>query len=195
MASGEHDRMQEPSGDIRGERTDAVESRPDGSESRRGFLEHAAGVTMAGGLTAGYGMLVSHAVRFLYPSETDPGSWQFVCTLDDLQPGDSMPFTTPAGAKPVVARQAEDPAQDDAFIALSSVCPHLGCKVHWEANNERFFCPCHNGAFDAQGNPIAGPPKAAGQSLTRFPLRIEGNLLMVWVPGTGISEVISETNA
>ncbi len=67
-------------------------------------------------------------------------------------------------------------------MALSSTCPHLGCKVHWEAPENRFFCPCHNGAFDPSGRAIAGPPAEAGQSLGRYPLRIEGGLLYIEVP-------------
>jgi Rieske Fe-S protein len=54
--------------------------------------------------------------------------------------------------------------------------------VHWEAQNDRFFCPCHNGAFDRQGNATAGPPAAAGQALLRFPLRLENGLLFIEVP-------------
>ncbi len=148
---------------------------------RRGFLEHASTVTMAGGLLAGYGMLGAHAIRFLFPAHAGAAIWQYVCRVEDLQSGEAIPFTMPGGAKVVVARQ-NDGERADAFIALSSVCPHLGCKVHWEAVNERFFCPCHNGAFDAAGNPTEGPPAASGQSLTRYPLSVEGGLLLIEVP-------------
>jgi len=158
---------------------------PEGKD-RREFLEHAATITMAGGLAAGYGMLGSHATRFLYPANVGESIWQFVCTLDELSVGESLPFTLPSGAKIVIARQQEGESAD-SFIALSSICPHLGCKVHWEASNDRFFCPCHNGAFDAQGAPTEGPPAAANQHLTRFDLTVEGVLLMVRVPLGGIS--------
>ena len=70
----------------------------------------------------------------------------------------------------------------DAFVALSSICPHLGCQVHWEPQNDRFFCPCHNGAFDASGKPTEGPPATAGQELTRFPLQVMNGLLFIQVP-------------
>jgi Rieske Fe-S protein len=63
------------------------------------------------------------------------------------------------------------------FVALSSICPHLGCRVHWESHNERFFCPCHNGAFDSSGKAIAGPPKTANQTLPEYPLKVvDGSL-------------------
>jgi cytochrome b6-f complex iron-sulfur subunit len=158
---------------------------------RRAFIARAATVTMVGGLAASYGTLASQATRFLYPANAGETIWQFVCTLNDLTVGESIPFTMPSGAKVVVARQAEGDT-NEAFIALSSICPHLGCKVHWEANNDRFFCPCHNGAFDAQGAPTEGPPAAANQHLTRFKLAVEDNLLMIQVPVEGVKVSESE---
>ncbi|MBI4577262.1 MAG: Rieske 2Fe-2S domain-containing protein, partial [Planctomycetes bacterium] len=68
------------------------------------------------------------------------------------------------------------------FLALSSTCPHLGCRVHWEVQNRRFFCPCHNGSFDAAGRATGGPPAEAGQSLPRYALRLEGGLLFIELP-------------
>jgi len=61
------------------------------------------------------------------------------------------------------------------------VCPHLGCQVHWEPQNDRFFCPCHNGVFSPDGVATAGPPAEAGQSLLEYPLKVEGNLLFIEV--------------
>jgi len=162
------------------EQTNQEQATPEPTD-RRGFLEYASTATMAGGLLAGYGMLGAHATRFLYPANAGASIWQYVCRAEDLSVGESLPFEMPGGAKVVVARQAEGD-EADAFIALSSVCPHLGCKVHWEAVNDRFFCPCHNGAFDASGNPTEGPPASANQSLTRYELSVENGLLMINVP-------------
>ncbi|MEZ6060816.1 MAG: Rieske (2Fe-2S) protein [Planctomycetaceae bacterium] len=159
---------------------------------RRGFLDQAAAATMAGGLVAGYGMLGAHAIRFLYPTTVGAGMWQYVCRIADLAIGQSLSFELPGGAKVVVARQTEGD-EAEAFIALSSVCPHLGCKVHWEAVNNRFFCPCHNGAFDAAGVATEGPPATAGQSLTRYPLSVENGLLMIEVPTEAIQVTGEET--
>ena len=136
---------------------------------------------MAGGLAAGYGTFAAHAGRFLFPNGNGGRAWQFVATLNRIKTGESLPFVTPSGAKIVVARQSEGDAAEN-FIALSSVCPHLGCAVHWESQNSRFFCPCHNGAFDASGKATEGPPAAANQELTRFPLKVENGLLYIEVP-------------
>lgn len=105
----------------------------------------------------------------------------FVTEVERLSPGESMAYEMPSGAKVNVARLGDGTGEED-FIALSSVCPHLGCQVHWEGFRDRFFCPCHNGVFDPQGVATAGPPAEAHQSLPRYPLRVEGNLLFVQVP-------------
>ena len=41
---------------------------------------------------------------------------------------------------------------------FSSTCTHLACNVIWQEEKQVFECPCHSGRFDADGNPIAGPP-------------------------------------
>ena len=141
---------------------------------------------MAGGLVAGYGTAGVMAVQFLYPASADASvGWRFVATVDDLQLGQSINYVAPSGAKVVIARQGPGDTADD-FIALSSVCPHLGCAVHWEPQNDRFFCPCHNGVFDPQGNATEGPPAQANQQLKQFPLRVENGLLFIKAPLTSI---------
>ena len=111
--------------------------------------------------------------------------------------GYTLTITDPTGADIVIARRekteeekaAEEEGKEadpsiDEFIALSSVCTHLGCRVHWEANNKRFFCPCHNGVFDAEGKATEGPPAATDppQTLSRYQLQIDGGNLMIEVP-------------
>ena len=48
---------------------------------------------------------------------------------------------------------------DGEFTIFSSTCTHLGCAIRWEADAQQFVCPCHNGIFDPEGRPIAGPPE------------------------------------
>ena len=150
-------------------------------QPRRRFLTTAGGVAMSAGLVGAYGTFGYMLGEFVYPAAGKATGWLFVCTTESLGQGDAIDFTSPAGAKVVIARQGEGTTADD-FLALSSVCPHLGCRVHWESQNDRFFCPCHNGAFDRGGQPVSGPPKSANQSLIRFPLKVENGLLFLEVP-------------
>jgi len=152
----------------------------DGAD-RRSFLEKASKGAMAAGLVGGYGGLGAVALRYLYPARPDELSWQFVAEVDTIEVGESLLFEGPSGETINVARQTRDGGADD-FVALSSTCPHLGCQVRWEAQNTRFFCPCHNGIFDASGVATGGPPGEAGQRLAAYPLKVEGRLLHIAVP-------------
>jgi menaquinol-cytochrome c reductase iron-sulfur subunit len=42
--------------------------------------------------------------------------------------------------------------------AFSTVCPHLGCGIDYNATSEKFECPCHGSFFDKQdGRCVEGP--------------------------------------
>ncbi len=148
---------------------------------RREFLSKTSTIAMAGGLAAGYGAFGAMGVKFLYPADKPNVALRFVAIVNDFKVGESREFTTPSGAKVVIARHGEEP-DAKSFIALSSVCPHLGCQVHWEEKNSRFFCPCHNGAFDREGVATEGPPALAKQSLKKFPVQVVNGLLFIEAP-------------
>lgn len=42
-------------------------------------------------------------------------------------------------------------------FAISTKCPHLGCELHWNADELTWDCPCHGSRFDYEGNWIQGP--------------------------------------
>ena len=153
---------------------------------RRKFLGAASRTAMAGGLIAGYGTFLAYAGRYLYPAHPARTAWMFVAELSMMDVGSSKNFRLPSGASVVIARQGESDTVD-SFLALSSVCPHLGCQVQWEQPNNRFFCPCHNGIFDPSGKGIGGPPGEAGQSLPEYPLRIERGLLYIEVASESLA--------
>lgn len=62
------------------------------------------------------------------------------------------------------------------FVALSNICTHLGCRVRWVTDEQKFFCPCHNGVFDKDGNVVSGPPP---RPLDRFEVKEENGQLFV----------------
>lgn len=152
-----------------------------GSCARRRFLGGAATLAMTGGLAGGYGAFGAMAVRYMYPASGTPMVWLYVSPVAEMAKGDSIAYRAPDGRQISVTRMGEGAGAED-FIALSSICPHLGCAVHWEPANNRYFCPCHNGAFDPSGKATEGPPAKAGQSLFRFPLKVENGLLFIEAP-------------
>jgi Rieske Fe-S protein len=65
---------------------------------------------------------------------------------------------------------------DGELLAISTVCTHLGCSVFFQETPGQFHCPCHNGLFDAQGNPVSGPPE---RPLPRYPVTVRDGKVFV----------------
>jgi cytochrome b6-f complex iron-sulfur subunit len=44
-----------------------------------------------------------------------------------------------------------------ADFGINAVCTHLGCVVPWNANENKFICPCHGSQYDSNGKVVRGP--------------------------------------
>ena len=64
----------------------------------------------------------------------------------------------------------------DGVNALSLVCTHLGCIVQWQQAKEQFYCPCHTGYFDRNGDVLSGPPPLP---LERLPVKLQADKVIV----------------
>jgi menaquinol-cytochrome c reductase iron-sulfur subunit len=62
------------------------------------------------------------------------------------------------------------------FQVFAINCAHLGCPVRWFAQSQLFLCPCHGGAYYADGARASGPPE---RGLFEYSHRIDGGSLMV----------------
>lgn len=153
-------------------------------ETRRGFLSN---LLMILGIVAGYGLGLLHFLRYLVPlHRKTPRRELFAGTLAELPVGSSRTLKDLRGEGITLARVADvpdDPAR--GFRALSSVCPHLGCKVHWESANNRFFCPCHNGVFNKDGIAVSGPPAHEKKNLSTFEVKVNKDNGWVYVLVSG----------
>jgi Rieske Fe-S protein len=49
--------------------------------------------------------------------------------------------------------------KENQFQVFAINCAHLGCPVRWFPQSELFMCPCHGGAYYADGSRAAGPPE------------------------------------
>lgn len=59
--------------------------------------------------------------------------------------------------------------EGNGFQAISMVCQHLGCAVHWSAEKGIFECPCHGSKYYKDGVNFAGP---APRPLYHFQMNI-----------------------
>jgi len=44
-----------------------------------------------------------------------------------------------------------------ADYGINAVCTHLGCVVPWNANENKFKCPCHGSQYNNEGKVVRGP--------------------------------------
>lgn len=122
--------------------------------SRRGFASAA-----LGGVGLCYAAAVSYPVyRYLSaPVEKSMAAAAVTSVTPPdavkLPPGKHMMFKF--GARPALLIHHKD----GTWAALDAVCTHLGCTVQYETENDRIFCACHGGIYDAKtGKNISGPP-------------------------------------
>jgi len=82
------------------------------------------------------------------------------------EPGDAR-FVTGETRTSMAAGTARDFRKQGGFFlladgagiyAVTAICTHQGCKVHLEAG-QGFHCPCHDSAYDLQGNVTQGPAR------------------------------------
>lgn len=181
---------------------------------RRSFLA-AAGALVIGGIVAvfpfaaGLGVIFDPLRRKAKGADAgnaaDAIKYVRVGPLDVL-PADGVPhqFTL---TDDVVDAWTRSPAQriGSAFLtridgpdgakvtALSSVCPHLGCAVDFDAPKGDFVCPCHTSAFAKDGARLFGP-SLRGLDELAVKLVDNGGQQEIWVEAarfrTGIAERI-----
>jgi Rieske Fe-S protein len=79
------------------------------------------------------------------------------------------------------------------FQVFAINCAHLGCPVRWFAQSKLFMCPCHGGAYYADGSRASGPPE---RGLFEYAYKIENGNLTISVgdlptianPGTKVAD-------
>jgi Rieske Fe-S protein len=98
-----------------------------------------------------------------------------VVPLDAVDVGGTYLFHYPAHDDPaILLRVAER-----EVVAFSQKCTHLGCVVYFEADDDRWHCPCHEGNFEARsGAVISGPPP---RPLGRIDVEVRDG--MIWALG------------
>lgn len=65
---------------------------------------------------------------------------------------------------------------DSELKVYSNMCTHLSCRVTWRDDIDVYFCPCHDGRFNKEGEVVAGPPP---EPLYDFETKVEDGTLFI----------------
>jgi Rieske Fe-S protein len=104
------------------------------------------------------------------------GSARAIVALDAVPIGSTYLFDYPAGSEPAILLRLADLE----LVAFSQKCTHLGCVVYYQADEDRWHCPCHEGNFDTvTGDVISGPPT---RPLGRIDVEVRDDG-MIWALG------------
>lgn len=118
--------------------------------SRRDFLANTA---MTLGLVGSLGVGTAYSAKFMVPAEKKARfSNVLVGNVKDLPVSAAQEFIDGQGKKALLVNNGQE------VKAFSKICTHLGCEVQWNAEKKEFYCPCHEGYFDANGKNVSGPP-------------------------------------
>jgi menaquinol-cytochrome c reductase iron-sulfur subunit len=79
--------------------------------------------------------------------------------------------------------------QGGELRAMSTVCPHLGCAIDYDAGNAKFVCPCHDSFFSLEGAVETGP---SPRGMDALELATQGDLVTIryqrFKQGTDVKE-------
>ncbi|HDZ25283.1 hypothetical protein LCGC14_0559430 [marine sediment metagenome] len=135
--------------------------------SRRQFLNGLLG----GWLAALLASFLYPVIKFVFPPTREPD--QVILPFADFrQMGPNSVKTFLWGAKPGILKKKDD----GSLLAFVGVCTHLDCNVSYLADQRKFFCACHDGWYDENGQNIGGPPP---KPLRRLVVSIEEEDLII----------------
>ena len=103
------------------------------------------------------------------------GDERELIALDEVEVGETYLFNYPTERDPAILLRLAD----REVVAFSQKCTHLGCVVFFEAEEDRWHCPCHEGNFEPRtGAVISGPPT---RPLGRIDVELRGDA--IWALG------------
>ncbi len=99
----------------------------------------------------------------------------------------SRPWDGDTAMIPCWVRHFEENGEQ-RFQVFAINCAHLGCPVRWFEESQLFLCPCHGGAYYADGSYAAGPPP---RGLYEYEYKVENNELLI---KGGVLPTLADTN-
>lgn len=65
---------------------------------------------------------------------------------------------------------------EEGLKCFDPACTHLGCRIKFQDDQRRYFCPCHGGVFGEDGKVVSGPPP---KGLVEHPVKVEQGRIYV----------------
>lgn len=136
---------------------------------------------LGGSLVAFFGNLLWELAKFLRPPQEliagGGGGKVTVIPLADL-PMEHSKVVRHEGKLIIVVRQGNE------VYALSAVCTHLGCIVHWKDKSDpgmkmgdNLHCACHDAFFDLKTGKVLGGP--APRPLQAYPVKLTTDQIVI----------------
>ncbi len=131
-----------------------------------------AAVSVDRALIGGRGTEVPTASGQLTPND---GNWMRVAASSDVPEGVVHPFDL--GAVNGFVRRVDGKPQ-----AVSGVCTHQGCRLWFDAPDDRLRCPCHSTSFAPSGEVLTHQLPIAPKSLPTLMVREANGVIEVFAP-------------
>jgi nitrite reductase/ring-hydroxylating ferredoxin subunit len=103
------------------------------------------------------------------------GSWQRVAASSDVPDGRMHPFDL--GSVSGFVRRVDGETQ-----AVSGVCTHQGCRLWFDAPEDRLRCPCHSTSFSPAGDVLTHQLPIAPKPLPTLMVREVNGTIEVFAP-------------
>jgi menaquinol-cytochrome c reductase iron-sulfur subunit len=126
--------------------------------------------------------ILGYLLKPAFRKSSSENSWISLGPLSDFPEGETRlvnfrnPVTTQwdgqTGDIPCWVRRVSG----STFQVFAINCAHLGCPVRWFAQSKLFLCPCHGGAYYADGARASGPPE---RGLFEYDHKISSGSLMI----------------
>ncbi len=138
----------------------------DSSFTRRGFVKVA-----AVGVGVIYAAAIGYPIYKYLESPVNKAIADAALNTIVLKDADKLPLSST-----LMFTFKENPSMlihfaDDSWVALSAVCTHLGCTLHYQPPAPLITCACHGGQYNPHtGQNVGGPPP---RPLTKFTTKVD----------------------
>jgi cytochrome b6-f complex iron-sulfur subunit len=114
----------------------------------------------------------------LVPTE---GEWQRVAASADVPEGAMHPFDV--GSVVGFVRRVDGRPE-----GISGICTHQGCKLWFDAPDDRLRCPCHSTSFSKEGQVLTHQLPISPKPLPSLEVREVNGAIEVFAPTSGTQQ-------